>query len=198
MKVHRALFLLVLSCAAGISQQQPPAPLIEGYVTRAAARDDFGVNGFRILCGSQTMVGDPENTYTMGCPQQSPWVGEHMLVFGKRLKGHDTVSAERISFVPQDLPREITGSAVIDRVLATQPTAGGAVMVRADGHRLLLPPSVALTFAPPLQAVADIATNRWIEYKAAPRADGVLIVQTALISPVTVKRSEDQIRAKAD
>jgi hypothetical protein len=199
MKIHRALCFLVLASATGLPQVQPPPPLVDGYVTRTAARDNFDVNGFRIVCGSQTMVGDPETSFTMGCPEQTPWVGEAMRVFGRRLKGRDAVSAERIAIVPEALPREITGSAVIDRVLsASRNPADGAVMVRADGYRLLIPASAALAFDPPLQGMANIGANLWIQYKAAPRTDGVLVVQAALVSPVAVRRSEDRMRAKTD
>jgi hypothetical protein len=193
--------LVAVPCA--VSQQQED-PAIDGYVTRAASSSDFDVNGFRVVCGAdtQTTVGQPQSNEvlsTQGCPQERPYLGEPMKIYGSLKKKKHAVEAERIEARPV-VRGEIAGSAVIDE-MPTIDSAGaqpGSPMVRADGYRIVINGKTTIAWDPPLNSIAGIEAGDWLEYKGRQRPDGVIVAELVKLSPGIVSGDEQRLRQKYD
>jgi hypothetical protein len=196
MRATHALFLLCLAATA-FPQDEPTTPVLSGYVTRAASGSDFDVNGIRILCGPDTHTELPAgDAYTPGCPQNPPFLGQMVDVYGHSKKKLNAIVADRLDVKP--LPHaEISGYAVIDAV--TEATnLSGAIQIRADGYPILISPSTAVAFDPPLRSIADVMTNVWVEYDAKPATGGVFLARSAEFSQNFVTDREGSMRAKTE
>ncbi len=194
MRVPFAPLLFCLACAA-FPQDQQTTPILTGYVTRAASGSDFDVNGIRILCDKNTMMGLPSGAgYRPGCPDDV-YIGLRMDVYGHRKKKLHAIVAERLEIKP--VPHgEVSGLAVIDAVSGA--AAPGTLQIRADGYAILIDSGTAVAFKPPLNSLADVMTNVWVEYDARPGHDGVLVARSARFSQNFVTDREDAMRAKTD
>ena len=167
-----ALFVCLAGTACGFPQQPRGAPAVEGFVTRVLSPTDFSVNGIHVLCGPDTQTGRSDGkAITPGCPEEMPFVGEGMTIFGTLAENGSAANATRIEIeVPAE--KEIAGAAIVEAVHTAPPE------VFADGYRVLLPSDAAISFNPPLQTLADVKPNEWMIYKARQRADGVLIASS--------------------
>jgi hypothetical protein len=61
------LFFAMLSLAGSIpclSQNEPPPPAVEGYVTRYASPSDFDVNGIHIVLAPNVTLSTEKSTAT--------------------------------------------------------------------------------------------------------------------------------------
>lgn len=165
-----ALLVCLAGTACGFPQQPQGAPTVDGFVTRVISPTDFSVNGIHIVCGPDTQTGRSDSkSLAAGCPEQTPFIGEAMTIFGTLEDKGTVADAARIQIqVPPD--EEIAGSAIVEAVQSAE--------VRADGYRVLLPASAAITFNPPLRSPADVRPSDRMQYKARLRPDGVLVASS--------------------
>lgn len=204
MKNAAFLVFFSLCVAPGAVCQQHEDPAIDGYVTRVASASDFDVNGFHVLCGpdTQTTVGHLESNEVLsnqGCPQDRPYLGEPMKIFGSLKKKAHAVEAEQIEARPV-VRGEIVGSAVIDE-MPSPDSAGaqpGILMLHADGYRIAISGKTAVTCDLPLKSIAGVGAGDWITYKGRQRPDGVIEAESVQISPGTVSDDEQRLRQKHD
>jgi hypothetical protein len=197
----KSSFLAVLLFALGtslVAQQPEYLPALDGYITRSASSADFDVNGFRAivekkaefargnLVQSQSILGNPD-----------PYLGAHVLVFGKLDKKKQSIRAQRVLFVPPD-STEVKGSGLIDRLPA--PPAGEAEgkLVLADGYVILLSTKTSITFTPPLASLSDVGTNISISYIGEQREDGVVVASAVKLTRNNVPSRQEKAREKAD
>jgi hypothetical protein len=178
--------------------------VIDGYVTRVASSSDFDVNGFRILCGAgtQTTIGQPQSKEVLsnqGCPPDTPYLGEPMKIYGSMKKKEHAVEAAQIEARPV-LRGEITGSAVIDALSSLDSASAmpGSLVVRADGYRILIGNATSIAWDPPPNSLAAVVPGDWIEYKGKQRADGVIVAESAKLSPTYVSDSDERLHKKYD
>jgi hypothetical protein len=179
------------------AQDTTPVPKIDGCVTRAASATDFDANGFRVLATTKTKfsVGDIQQSQTIqGVPD--PYLGAHILIFGKLYQRKQTIRARRVVFVPP--PLEVRGSAVIEALPAPRSGVADGRLVRADGYLILVTPHTKMTFVPPLSSVADLSPNRWIDYKGERREDGIVVASSAALAPNNAAARHEQARERAD
>lgn len=193
------LFLFLLGHAVGLGQQPAEQPAIQGYVTRSASGSDFDADGVHVLCGPETFSQAPgAHVAWSGCPAQTPYVGEQATIYGKKTKDHSAVAATRIELkIPEW--KEVSGSAVIDAapVRSGPDIPPGGMLLRADGYWILVPAHARISSAPPVLAAMDVQPNIWLDYKAKPRGDGVLVAASAKFMPIVVSPAEEKLRAKA-
>jgi hypothetical protein len=196
----RALIAFLLLCltSSAWSQEEQPAPILTGYVTRVASGSDFDVNAIHILCGPDTNVEAPSgDSYYPGCPQTPPILGQRVDVYGHNKKKLNAIAATRLDFKP--LPHDgISGYAVIDAVAAASSGAPGTIQIRADGYPILITPQTTVAFNPPLNSSADIMTNVWVDYDAKPGPGGTFVARSAKFSQNFITDREDAMRAKTE
>jgi hypothetical protein len=178
MRAFAALLLLCLAVSAFAQDQTPPD--LTGYVTRAASSSDFDVNGVRVLCGPDTQVDSPaahppQRILEQGCPQQAPYVGLPIDLYGKRNRKSNTIAATRIVFRPVPLG-DVSSYAIVEAVLNRSPNS---LELRADGYRIHITPATALRFDAPLHSLADVGINLWITYSGAQQPDGSILARRA-------------------
>jgi hypothetical protein len=77
-------------------------------------------------------------------------------------------------------------------------SAAGSLMVRADGYRILIESTTAIAWDPPLNSIASIAAGDWIEYKGRQRPDGVVVAESAKLSPTFVSDGDEKLHKKYD
>ena len=196
--------LLLLCGSAGVPGavcQQQESPAIVGYVTRVSSNSDFDVNGYRVLCGPETQsilhTSPNETSNNAGCPQNTPYLGEPVNIYGSLKKKQLAVQATRIEAQPV-LPGETTGSAVIDALPAHESAGAqpGSQTVRADGYRILITSKTTVEWTAPLNALADAKAGDWIEYKGNQTEAGIVIATAVRISRDVVTAREERLRAK--
>jgi hypothetical protein len=182
-----------------LAQVQEP-PVIDGYVTRVASNSDFDVNGYRVLCDSETLSlsysSSGETLSTSGCPVDVPYLGEPVNIYGSLKKKKLTVRADKIEVRPAPTG-VVHGSAVIDALPSggSESSSPGSLLVRADGRRILIGGESALTLIPPLHALADARPGDWIEYIGRLSADALVHAEKVKISPNIVSKAEAYARS---
>lgn len=187
--------------ASSLWPQDQQSPAMDGYVTRVAATSDFDVNGFRVLCGSQTLLGPVPRTgqvvQVRGCPHNLPFVGQPMEVSGEKDRKKRTITAARIVALPLS-DDEISGSAVIDAVPVLQSAnpQPSALLVRADGYQILISKETRIEWTPPLGALNQVKAGDWMKYKGKIDANGVLVAGSVKLSPGAVSKAEHRFREK--
>lgn len=202
---NMALILLsgLMSIPSAVSQstQQPD---IDGYVTRHASSSDFDVSGYRILCGAGTetiilQAHSEESSGNAGCPQDRPYLGEPMRIYGTVKKKEREVQATRIELVPLDTG-EISGSAVIDILPALDSTGARpeGLTVSADGFRIRITGKTKVAWDPPLGSLAEAKAGDWIKYKGKLDAFGVLVAASVQIGPNVIAGREERLRTDND
>lgn len=203
MKFSTALLLCGLVAFPVALTRAQETPTIAGYVTRVASGSDFDVNGFRILCGGNTLTLVLTNAQqiptTQGCPQTSPYVGEVVNVYGAISKKKHAVVASRIEF-PLPVRVVISGSAVIE-ALKKSDSAGSQpanLLSRADGFWIRIDGKTELNLAPSPGSLADVKPGDWIEYKGKQGADGVITAATVKIVRNALGKGEKRFREKQD
>jgi hypothetical protein len=193
MRALAPLFFLCLAATAW-PQNQQPTPILSGYVTRAIG-SDFDVNGVHILCGNDTRVELPSGeAYHPGCPDR-PYVGLAMDVYGRRKKKLNAIAADRLDPKPHRLG-DVSGFAVIDAV--TGSAAAATLQFRTDGYSILLDAKTEVGLEPPLNSIADVMPNVWVEYDAKARPDGVLVARSARFRQDFITDREDSMKAKTE
>ena len=186
-----ALLLNVL--ANVLAQAHAAVPTVFGQVTASTSAIDFEVNGKRVHCDGRTEFGytNPTDagrfTWT-----EKPYLGEPLQIYGHEDRKAKLIQAKRVVFAPEDKP--LHGIAIIDRVLAPQPS--GLLLVRADGYPILLTTSTHVTFVGPLHSLADVHSNQWLEYHGDQRKDGVVVADKAVLRQNEVSGREEQLGAK--
>jgi len=181
-----ALFLLcgTFILPVGSARAAEP-PDLAGAVTRVVSAADFDVNGYRVLCGSDTQsavyVSANESTNNAGCPNQAPYVGETASIYGRLKKKKLTIQATQIDLHISPFPALIEGSAVIDAMLPGNPARPerGAVLVQADGFRILIDKNTRVKWNPPVDSLDKVGPGEWIEYKGTLSSSGVLLAASA-------------------
>lgn len=166
-------------------------PNVAGAVTAATSPTDFEVNGIQIVCDARTRFSAlrPADVGLISWSEK-PYIGEPLLIYGRT--HHHAIHASRVVFAPPE--GRLRGSAIIDRMLATQPA--GSLLVRADGYPILLSPSARIVFIEPLKTLADINSNTWIEYQGNQRSDGVVVAAKAVLYLNTIDDREVKLRAR--
>ena len=199
-----AFLLCVLLAGPPVWPQPQEPPAIEGYVTRVTSNADFDVNGFRVLCGSETLLGPgPRHGQTIfevrGCPKDLPYVGEPMQISGRKDKRKRLIVASRIEVQPAS-SEEIAGSAVIDAppVLNSLAQPEPGLLVRADGYSILISKQAEIQWTAPLNALAGVRPGDWIKYKGKMNAQGVVVASFADLAPNVVSKGEHKFREKYD
>jgi Domain of unknown function (DUF5666) len=189
--------LVGIPCA--VSQQQEP-PAIEGYVTRVTSSSDFDVNGYRVLCGPDTLSlsrsGAGEILSSSGCPQATPYLGERFAVYGDLKRRKPAVAATRIE--PRTSPLGTAeGSAVIDAMPSggAESRSPGKLQVRADGRHILISSETRVTLIPPLHSLSDLKPGDWIEYSGKLGRDGAVRAEEVRLSPNIVSKAEVYARS---
>jgi hypothetical protein len=180
-------------------------PVLTGYVTRAASGSDFDANDVHIVCsGVKSCVIESicdVKQSAVGCLGYPPFVGEPLKVYGFRrtVDRVDAIIATRIEFQPT-LPREISGSAVIDAAPSPEPAGAMAsgLLVRADGYRIRITGKTKIEWNPPLRSLADVKAGDWIKYKGKQDAAGVLVAASVQIGPNAIGSGEDKLREKRE
>lgn len=191
----RAPAVLLLLCCTTVCFSQNDHATVTGYITRAASRSDFDVNGWRILCGPGTETGDPaQHLYQQGCPQSPPFIGLRMAVYGRKEKRH-VVAATRLD-VESVSAEEVAGSAVVESVSTSSGT--GTFSVRADGYPLLIDAATQISLKQPIRSLADIRPGVWIEYKGRQQPDGTIVVRAAGFRPNALTRRDEDLRARSE
>jgi hypothetical protein len=194
MRLALLFAVLLVSPPTTLFAQDPThLPDLDGYVTRAASPTDFDANGFRVLATAKTEFAEGDlarSRSIQGGPK--PYIGAHILIFGKLNQHKHTISAEKVLFVPP--PKEVKGNGLIEALPAPRTGDAGSRLVRADGYLILISPTT-MTFTPPL---AQLSTNVWIAYKGEQRADGVVVASSATLTPNDRAVREEKARNKAD
>ncbi|MGC2635962.1 MAG: hypothetical protein WA294_02215 [Acidobacteriaceae bacterium] len=167
-------------------------------MTRSASASNFDADGVHVLCGPETFTEAPgAQEAWSGCPGHQPYVGEQITVYGKQAKDHSTVAATRIELkIPEW--KDASGSAVVDAapVRSGPLVPPGGLLLRADGYWILVPAQAKISSAPPVLSANDVQPNLWLDYKAKPRSDGVLVAESARFMPIVVSPAEEKLRAK--
>lgn len=190
---------LLAAAAACIKSQEPPA--LTGYVTRVSSASDFDANGFRVLCGAETLtlreVSPKVDDTTNGCPKTSPYVGEVVNLYGSIKKKRHAIDATQIVFL-LPIRAGVPGSAVIEAL--KEPASSGPqpddFLVRADGYWIRINSKTELNFIPPSHSLADVKPGNWLQYKGAPGPDGVIAAAAVKIGSNIVSQGEKKLRAK--
>src|SRR6202789_114327 len=193
-----------------LAQQQPS---LSGFVTDPGSPETFTMNGIRVICTSTTeyvkvnaagsvdrggegkTFDTSENTGGKSCPQH--FLGESVTVFGLLDKKTNTITATRVeqkSFVGSS----VIGFAVIDRMLTEEQTSDGvgALIVRADGYRIVIAKATKSTFNPPMVGLGEVQTNVWIRYSGRLRANGTILADEAAFSKNDIAKQEERLRDK--
>lgn len=204
MKNMALVLLLGLVGVPGAVSQQQEDPAINGYVTRVASSSDFDVNGYRVLCGPETQsvlqIGPNETTNNTGCPQQALYVGEAASIYGSLKKKQLAVQAAAIDLQKRALLAQDEGSAVIDAMSKIDPASAdpGMILVRADGFRILIDKRTEVKWAPPLDALNEVAPGDWIQYKGTLDNRGLMIAGSARFNRLYIGTRELQFRGKRE
>ncbi len=201
MRASLVWLLLGAFLAPAFQSQTPDAPAIDGYVTRAASSSDFDVDGVRVFCSGVEYL--PPGTVRSGvkppvsCPAQTPFLGEHLAIYGAEDAQGRSAYATRIEI---RLPKQgfLFGSAVIDAIPPQETSVAPPLelLVRADGRWICLTSRTKIEWAPPLRSLADVKAGDWIQYKGRPDASGVLIAESVRIGPNEIGNDEEKLRAK--
>jgi len=200
-----ALVLLsgLLAVSGAVSQTTQP-PNLEGYVTRVASSSDFDVNGFRVVCGPETQsalhTGRNESLNNAGCPQETPYVGEAASIYGSLKKKRLSVKATEIDLLRPALPADEEGSAVIVAVSRHNPASQdpGAILVQADGYRILIDKKTEVRWASLIDALDDVRPGDWIQYKGRLDNAGLLTASSAGFSRTYITNRELKLRGKEE
>lgn len=201
MRASLVWLLLGAFLTPALQSQTEDAPALDGYVTRTASNSDFDVDGVRVVCNGVEYL--PPGTVRSGvnppisCPAQTPFLGEHLAIYGVEDAQGRSAYATRIEIRP---PKQgfFFGSAVIDAIPPQETSAAPppGLLVRADGRRISLTSRTKIEWAPPLRSLADVKAGDWIKYKGKPDASGVLIAESARIGPNEIGNDEEKLRAK--
>ena len=198
-----ALSFVALPC---IAQADPPDTL-SGPVTAITSPTAFDASGQHISLSPDAQLCPPPPHFfgteneAQACKVRPAFttadlfLGEHVLLSGNRQSAKHSFIANKITL--RRIPENVSGTAVIDLIPA-QPANSAERLVRADGYLLHITPESKLTFAPPLNALADLSTNQWIEYSGAVQRDGTILITSATISPNTDSKAEEKLRKKTD
>ena len=185
------LGLALLSCL----HARAAVPNIAGAVTAAVSPTDFEVNGIHVLCDAHTKFEllRPSDAGRISWSER-PYIGEPLLVYGHNDGHAHLLRAGRVVFAPVE--GRVRGKAIIDRILAPQPSS--VLFVRADGYPILLTSSTQIAFVAPLRSPADVHTNLWLDYQGVLRADGILVAEKALFHENTVEPREDKLHTNTN
>ena len=208
----RSLFVIPLLALAGMAlpchAQEDHLDTISGPITAIASPTTFDVSGRHISLSPNTEFGirakgDAGAANAQEDPHDSAhitakdlFVGERVQLAGRSHPGKHSFVADKVTIVPP--AGNVNGIAIIDLIPAAQPANPNERIVRADGYLLRITPNSKLTFAAPLNSVADISANQWIEYSGAIQQDGAILITSAAITPNTVSKTEDKLRKKTD
>jgi hypothetical protein len=205
MKRIALFFCCTLLALTASWAQDAETPTIDGFVTRAASASSFDVNGFRILCGQQTLVafattaGKHETDWdsARGCPRNAPYVGEHARIFGLVISKLHAIQAGQIQFLPPHAG-SVAGSAVIDAVRARASTGARpeSLLVRADGYWIEITGKSKIDWISPLHAFADVKPGDWIKYKGEQNSRGVVGSTSAMLARLVIAKSEKEMRKR--
>ena len=178
-------------------EADPPPPAVSGYVTSMTA-GGFEVNGRPIVLDARTkLVRVAAGSQTTMPSLAGMYVGERIDVYGKLEKKTGTIQATRVE-VREVAPGTVSGTGVIDLVPATQTTAAGERVVRADGYLLRVTPATTMQWTAPLAGVQDLTTNVWVDYHGLQQADGTVVVDTLTARANTILHTEDKLREKRE
>ncbi len=201
MKASPVWLLLAVLFVPALQSQTQDEPALEGYVTRAASNSDFDVNGVRVFCngveylppGTVRSVSKPP----VVCPAGTPFLGEHIAIYGTEDADGHSVYAIRIELRPPQRGY-VFGSGVIDAAPPQSAPAGqpGELRLRADGYRIRVTGKTKVEWSAPLQSVTDVKAGDWIKYKAKRYAMGELIADSVRIGPNEIGDEEQKLRAK--
>jgi hypothetical protein len=197
------LLLCLVLGGSFLLAQENASPTEEGYVTRVKSSADFDVNGFRVVCGSETLLGHVPGSGTFvevrGCPKDLPFVGEPMKVSGKRNKKLKIIEAAQIEIEPI-AGVEISGSAVIDStpVAASSNQHKGELLVRADGYQILISSETHVEWTTATGSLAAIHAGDWIKYRGKMDAQGIVMASSVTVEPDVVSKREQKFRGDYD
>ena len=192
---------LAAGCGAASQAQDQNEPALDGYVTRAATNSDFDVNGVHVVCnGVKYLAPGSVRSATeqpIVCPAQTPYLGEHIVIYGTEdAQGHYVYATS----IATRLPRRdvIAGSAVLDAAPVQLPPAKQPpeLLFRADGYWIRMISKTKVELTSPLQSLADVKAGDWIKYKAKPDGAGVLIAESVRIGPNEIGSDEEKLREK--
>ncbi|HET9099093.1 MAG TPA: DUF5666 domain-containing protein [Acidobacteriaceae bacterium] len=186
-----SFFLLpVVLCA------QENAPTVEGYISSVPAGVQFQVNGHAVvttpatvyqkhvqLNGRDAMITDPALASELA-------MGDDVQVFGQKDRHTHAIRATQI--VLQRDSKQITGFAVVQRVIATSPQ----LIVEADGYRIAITAKTALHNRPPLTAQTVVAPNMWIAYRGRLNHDGTVVADRGSYSQFELNQRAKKMLAK--
>jgi hypothetical protein len=190
----------VLLSPLAFSQQSEEVPTLIGYVTRVASNTDFDVNQVWVVRDGRTEVEVVREIQGSPVVDNTPlfW-GERVMVYGSFRDKKRTIKAHKIVEI-KPITKEVSGFGLIDRVLSAKgdPARGGEWMIRADGYSMLIDKQTQSTLNPPLAALSDVGANVWVQYKGAPRSDGIVVAGKAVFFRNEVDAKEEKLRAKEE
>jgi hypothetical protein len=194
------LFFAMLSVAGSIpclSQNEPPPPVVEGYVTRYASPSDFDVNGIHIvLAPNVTLSTEIDSDKFVLNNNAKPYLGEATKVFGKRDNKTHTVVATRVILRPA-LSETVSGFGIIHQVQPAGPQTAD-VIVHADGYTVLIPAKLTAARTAPLDADAPISSNLWISFHGKQTLNGTVIADKVTLAANTISNREGRFIEKSD
>ena len=203
------LAVLALACLATACPAQDDHPnTLSGPITAITSPTAFDVSGQHIALSPDAQLCTPPPHFgpDSDTPQQCRpragfttadlFLGEHVQLFGDAHSAKHTFIAHKIA--TRRPPKNMTGTAIIDLIPAGQPTVPAVRLLRADGYLLRITSDSRLQFTAPLNSVADVSTNQWIQYSGTMQEDGTIRVTAAAIAPNTVSSEEDKLRKKSD
>ncbi len=190
--------LLPLFLPPCLAQTDASVPVIDGYVTHIVSPRDFDINGRHIALRPDTAIQlrDATRSTMIAAEQLAPYLGETAKAYGKLDRKTHTISATRVELSSQK-PHEISGSGIIDAILPSPRNADPTDrLIRADGYPVLLTSKTSVAYQAPLSSATPLATNLWITYHGLQRPDGIVVAETAKLTPNSVSDGEDRLRTK--
>jgi hypothetical protein len=177
----------------------------QGYVTAVSSPAAFDFNGMHVLLSPKTLLtvrhDDATPHYSTSLAALPPlYLGEPLEITGDITERNTEIKASEIVFLPPPSP-VVSGTGIIDLIppVSDQPSdLPGGKLIRADGYLLFIPASTKVVLTQPIASVADIRTNQWITYRGRQRADGIVVLDQASVSPNTVNHREDKLRTRGD
>ena len=191
-----ALPFLALPPAAH-GQSGGDLPSLSGYVTETHSSTEVTVDGrnVRIAPGATLYAYEGKTRDTLSQPT-SFYLGEYLKVYGKTDQTH-ILRATRVDRIDAPLD-SISGKAIIDLSPAVSNLRTNERVLRADGYLLHISPGTELILDKPLQALADLGTNQWIEFHGNLRSDGSVSVVSAKVGQNLISKAESDLHEKKE
>lgn len=162
---------------------------VEGYVTSVHPPNSFDVNGQHVTTMATThykLMGDKMKL--VESPLRETRVGDYVWVVGG-FDGQTGMEQARTLIFRDDLNHKLAGFAVIEAVVL----AGGEPIFEADGYRIRIDASAAISFHGDLKKLDDVGANTWVRYLGRRDSSGMLLVTKATFVPGKLKGAQEDV-----